>query len=210
MSPPRAGVSGQTRTNEFRLVAGGILFWASLATVDNIVWTLQPKDRGMPRFNLTIDGIKRPVTAREDEPLLYALTDGLKLKGPKFGCGVAQCGACTVLLDGQAIRSCVTPTASVGSHAIRTLDGLAKNGKPHPLQVAFVDEQAAQCGYCANGWIMHATALLEKNPLADEAQIRDALANIQCRCGTHMAILRAVKKAGQMMVAEANNQVVAA
>lgn len=163
----------------------------------------------MPRYNLNIDGIKRSVTAREDEPLLYALTDGLKFKGPKFGCGVAQCGSCTVLIDGKAIRSCVTPTASVGKNSIRTLDGLAKSGKPHPLQVAFVDEQAAQCGYCANGWIMHATALLEKNPLADETQIRDALANIQCRCGSHMAILRAVKKAGQMMVAEANNQVVA-
>ncbi len=164
----------------------------------------------MTRFTLNIDGIKRPVTAREDEPLLYALTDGLKLKGPKFGCGLAQCGACTVLLDGSPVRSCVLPTGAVGNKAVRTLDGLARNGKPHPLQLAFVDEQAAQCGYCANGWIMSATALLEKNPLADEAQIRQALANIQCRCGTHMAILRAVKKAGQMMAAEAKNPASAA
>lgn len=163
----------------------------------------------MPRFNLNIDGVVRPVNAHDDEPLLYALTDGLKFKGPKFGCGVAQCGSCTVLVGGKAIRSCVTPTASVGKQPIRTLDGLAKNGKLHPLQAAFVDEQAAQCGYCANGWIMHATALLEKNPRANDAQIRDALANIQCRCGSHMAILRAVKKAGQMMIAQANNQVVA-
>ena len=157
----------------------------------------------MTSFTLNIDGIKRKVIARDDEPLLYALTDGLKLKGPKFGCGVAQCGACTVLIDGSAVRSCVMPTSAVGGKQVRTLDGLIVNGKPHPLQAAFVDEQAAQCGYCANGWIMTAAALLDKNPNADEAQIRDALSGVQCRCGTHIAILRAVKKAGQMMAANA-------
>lgn len=153
----------------------------------------------MPQYKLNIDGATRTVEAKADEPLLYALTDGLKLKGPKFGCGLAQCGTCTVLIGGQPVRSCVTLTSAVGNRPIRTLDGLAKNGVPHPVQAAFVDEQAAQCGYCANGWIMASVALLEKNPRADEAQIRQALAGVQCRCGTHIAILRAVKKAGETM-----------
>ena len=156
----------------------------------------------MPTFSLKIDGVQRSVVARDDEPLLYALTDGLKMKGPKFGCGLAQCGTCTVLIDGQPVRSCVTPVSAVGDRAVRTLDGLGSAEKPHPLQVAFVDEQAAQCGYCANGWIMHATALLEKNPLASDAEIKAAFPNVQCRCGTHIAILRAVKKAGQMMAGQ--------
>ena len=157
----------------------------------------------MPQYTLNIDGVRRSVSAQADEPLLYVLTDGLKLKGPKFGCGLAQCGTCTVLLDGQPARSCALPVSAVGDKAIRTLDGLAKNGQPHPVQAAFVEEQAAQCGYCANGWIMNAVALLEKNPRADEAQIRQSLANVQCRCGTHIAIMRAVKRAGEAMSASA-------
>jgi aerobic-type carbon monoxide dehydrogenase small subunit (CoxS/CutS family) len=158
----------------------------------------------MPQYTLNVDGAPRTVTAQADEPLLYALIDSLKLKGPKFGCGVAQCGTCTVLIDGQPVRSCVTPASSVGAKAIRTLDGLSKNGQPHPVQAAFVDEQAAQCGYCANGWIMHSVAMLEKNPRMNEAQIRQGLAGVQCRCGTHIAILRAVKKAGATMTAMAD------
>ena len=153
----------------------------------------------MPAYRLNVDGATRTVNAQADEPLLYALTDSLKLKGPKFGCGLAQCGACTVLVDGQPTRSCVTPASTVAGKRIRTLDGLAKDGKLHPVQAAFVEEQAAQCGYCANGWIMSSVALLEKNPRADEAQIRQALAGVQCRCGTHIAIMRAVKKAGETM-----------
>ena len=153
----------------------------------------------MPQYKLNIDGATRTVEAKADEPLLYALTDGLKMKGPKFGCGLAQCGTCTVLVDGQPTRSCVTPTSSLGNKKIRTLDGLAQDGKPHPVQAAFVEEQAAQCGYCANGWIMTSVALLEKNPRASEAQIRQALAGVQCRCGTQIAIMRAVKKAGDTM-----------
>lgn len=153
----------------------------------------------MPQYTLNIDGARRTVNAQADEPLLYALTDGLKFKGPKFGCGLAQCGTCTVLVDGRPTRSCVTPTSAIGNKAIRTLDGLEKNGQPHPVQAAFVEEQAAQCGYCANGWIMHAVALLEKNPRASEAQIRQGLAGVQCRCGTQIAILRAVKRAGETM-----------
>jgi len=153
----------------------------------------------MPQYKLNIDGTMRTVDAQADEPLLYALTDGLKLKGPKFGCGLAQCGTCTVLLDGRPVRSCVTPTSAIGKQAVRTLDGLAKGEHLHPVQAAFVEEQAAQCGYCANGWIMTSVALLEKNPHATEAQIRQALAGLQCRCGTHIAIMRAVKKAGETL-----------
>jgi aerobic-type carbon monoxide dehydrogenase small subunit (CoxS/CutS family) len=157
----------------------------------------------MPQYKLNIDGAERTVEAGSEEPLLYALIDGLKFKGPKFGCGLAQCGTCTVLMDGQPVRSCSTPVSKVGNRAIRTLDGLEKNGRPHPVQAAFIDEQAAQCGYCANGWIMTAVAVLEKNPRADEAQFRQALAGLQCRCGTHIAIMRAVKKAGAAMAAPA-------
>ena len=157
----------------------------------------------MATYHLRIDKIERHVQAEADEPLLYALTDGLKFKGPKFGCGLAQCGACTVLMDGTPLRSCVMPTSAIGTSEIRTLDGLSAAGGLHPVQEAFIQEQAAQCGYCANGWIMHAVALLERNPRADDAEIRDALSNIQCRCGTQMAILRAVKAAGQKMAAMA-------
>jgi aerobic-type carbon monoxide dehydrogenase small subunit (CoxS/CutS family) len=153
----------------------------------------------MPNYKLNVDGVVRAVEAEKDEPLLYALTDALKLKGPKFGCGVAQCGTCTVLVNGQPMRSCVLPASSVGNKPIRTLDGLEKNGQLHPVQAAFVEEQAAQCGYCANGWVMHAVAILEKNPKATDAQIQQGLANVQCRCGTQIAILRAVKKARDNM-----------
>ncbi len=153
----------------------------------------------MPNYSLNVDGAQQSVQAEADEPLLYALTDKLKLKGPKFGCGLAQCGTCTVLVDGKAVRSCVTPTSAVVGKAIRTLDGLAKNGQLHPVQEAFVFEQAAQCGYCSNGWIMHSVALLEKTPKPSETQIKQAFTNVQCRCGTHMAIMRAVKRASDTM-----------
>ena len=155
----------------------------------------------MPQYNLKVDGANRTVKAEADEPLLYALIDGLKLKGPKFGCGVAQCGTCTVLVNGQPVRSCVTPASSIGSKAVRTMDGLEKQGQLHPVQQAFVDEQAAQCGYCSNGWVMSAVALLEKNPRATDDQIKQALSGLQCRCGTHIAILRAVRKARDVMSA---------
>jgi nicotinate dehydrogenase subunit A len=134
-----------------------------------------------------------------DMPLLYALRDGLKLHGPKFGCGLGQCGACTVLIDGEAVRSCVTPLSSVTAKAkITTLEGLGKDGKPHPLQQAFIDEQAAQCGYCINGMIMQSAALLRTNKKPDETAIRQALANNLCRCGTHVRILRAVQRASSV------------
>jgi len=128
-------------------------------------------------------------------PLLYVLRDDLGLHGPRFGCGLGQCGACTVLVDGVATRSCVTPAASAASKKIVTLEGLGTPERPHALQQAFIDEQAAQCGYCINGMIMEAKALLDRNAHPTEAQIREALAHNLCRCGTHLRILRAVRRA---------------
>ncbi|MHA6344357.1 (2Fe-2S)-binding protein [Roseivivax sp. CAU 1761] len=152
------------------------------------------------RFDLTVDGQAHSVEAEPDMPLLYALRGDLAKKGPKFGCGLAQCGACTVLLDGEPIRSCVTPIDSVQGE-VRTLDGLAEDGTPHPVQAAFIEEEAPQCGYCTNGWMMYAVAMLEKNPDLSDAEIRDNFAGLKCRCGTHMAILRATKAAAAAMKA---------
>ena len=159
-------------------------------------------NRPMPRYQLEIDGISQTVDADTDEPLLYALR-ALQHKGPKFGCGLAQCGACTVIVDGRPVRSCVTPVAALAGSTVRTLDGLAVDGTPHPVQAAFIEEEAAQCGYCTNGWIMTAVAALEANPVVTDAQIRDMFAGLKCRCGTHMAILRAVRRAADAMAAEA-------
>jgi len=130
-----------------------------------------------------------------DMPLLYALRDNLGLHGPRFGCGLGQCGACTVHLDGSAVRSCVTPLSSVGKKKIVTLEGLASNGKLLPIQEAFIAEQAAQCGFCINGMVMEAGAFLAHNKRPSEAQIKQALADNLCRCGTHLRIVRAVKRA---------------
>jgi len=152
----------------------------------------------MANTTLTINGVPRKVTSSPDTPLLYVLRDELGQLGPKFGCGLAQCGACTVIVDGRAVRSCVTPISAVKGN-VRTLDGLGTAAKPHPVQKAFIEEQAAACGYCANGWIMNAVAILEKNPKLSDAQLRQALSGVKCRCGTHMAILRAVRKAADTM-----------
>jgi nicotinate dehydrogenase subunit A len=133
-------------------------------------------------------------------PLLYALRNDLRLNGPKFGCGLAQCGACTVILDGNAIRSCVTPVTAVQNKQVTTIEGLGTTKKLHKIQQAFVDEQAAQCGYCINGMIMTTKALLDKNPKPNEGQIKQALAGNLCRCGTHIRILRAVKRASGQKV----------
>jgi nicotinate dehydrogenase subunit A len=128
-------------------------------------------------------------------PLLYALRNDLGLRGPRFGCGLGQCGACTVHIDGNAVRSCITPLSLVGDRSIVTLEGLGTPEKPHPMQQAFIDEQAAQCGYCINGMIMEATAFLAKTKNPSDSQIREALASNLCRCGTHLRIVRAVKRA---------------
>jgi nicotinate dehydrogenase subunit A len=149
----------------------------------------------MARISLNVNGRPRVVNADPDTPLLYVLRNDLSLNGPKFGCGLAQCGACTVIMDGNAIRSCVTPVNAAQNHALTTLEGLGSTKKMHPLQQAFVDEQAVQCGYCINGMIMTTKALLDKNPKPSDDQIKQALAGNLCRCGTHIRILRAVKRA---------------
>ena len=130
-----------------------------------------------------------------DMPLLYALRDNLNLKGPRFGCGLAQCGACTVHLDSQSVRSCVLPLSAVGTSEVVTLEGLGTPERPHPLQQAFIDEQAVQCGYCINGMIMESAALLRQKPHPSVDEIKQALANNLCRCGTHLRIIRAVQRA---------------
>ncbi len=153
----------------------------------------------MPKkFTLNVDGKSHTITADPDMPLLYALRDDLGLKNPRFGCGLAQCGACTVIIDGEAVRSCITAVEDVGKKKVTTLAGIGKNGKAHKVQEAFIAEQVPQCGYCLNGWVMTTAAFLEKNPKPSDAQIRDALSGLKCRCGTHVAILRAVKRAAAM------------
>ena len=149
----------------------------------------------MARFNLMVNGEARVVDVDPDTPMLYVLRDTLALKGPKFGCGLAQCGACTIHVDGAAVRSCVLPVEAVGSKTVTTLEGLGTSAKPSKLQQAFIDEQAAQCGYCINGMIMTSAALLATNKSPSEAEIRDALADNLCRCGTHKRIVAAVKRA---------------
>jgi nicotinate dehydrogenase subunit A len=149
--------------------------------------------------SLKVNGAMRSVPAEPDTPLLYVLRNDLELNGAKFGCGLAQCGACTVLVDGAPVRSCVTEIGSVTQSEVTTLEGLGTVDKPHPLQQAFMEEQAAQCGYCINGMIMSAKALLDRVPRPNEAQVRDALVGNLCRCGTHGRIIRAVLKASQVI-----------
>ena len=146
---------------------------------------------------LKVNGVSRSVPAEPDTPLLYVLRNDFELNGAKFGCGLAQCGACTVLIDGRATRSCVTPISAVEKSEITTLEGLGTIDKLHPLQRAFIDEQAAQCGYCINGMIMTAKELLDRNPRPSEDDVRSALAANLCRCGTHNRIIRAVLRAAQ-------------
>ena len=157
----------------------------------------------MARYTLTVDGKAREIDADPDMPLLYALRGELALKGPRFGCGLSQCGACTVIVNGNATRSCIFPVSSAVGAQIRTLDGLAVDGKPHPVQAAFIEEEAAQCGYCTNGWIMTSVAGLEKNPHPGDNDIRAMLTGLKCRCGTHMAIMRAVRRAATEMAKNA-------
>ena len=150
-------------------------------------------------IEVTVNGRRERVVAEPDTPLLHVLRNDLGLNGPKFGCGLAQCGACTVHLDGTAIRSCATPVASARAARVTTLEGLARGGALHAVQQAFVDEQAAQCGYCLSGWIMTAAALLDANPRATEEDIRRGLSGLKCRCGSHMSMLRAVRLAAERM-----------
>ena len=146
-----------------------------------------------------VNGKATRVDVEPDTPLLYVLREDLQLNAAKFGCGLGQCGACVVMADGEAVYSCLTPISVLEKRKIRTLEGLGSAEKPGPLQRAFIEEQAAQCGYCIPGVMMRAQALLERNPNASEADIRAALQPHLCRCGTHMRIIRAVARAGQYM-----------
>ena len=148
---------------------------------------------------LTINGERREVDVPPDMPILWVLRDVLGMTGTKFGCGMALCGACTVHLNGQAIRSCITPVSSVGAAKVVTLAGLGTPEKPHPLQTAYIEEQVPQCGYCINGWIMTAASFLATKKKPTDAEIKSALEGIKCRCGTHVSILKAVKRAAEMM-----------
>ena len=146
---------------------------------------------------LTVNGRRHAVAAEPETALLYVLRNDLKLKGARFGCGMGQCGACTVLVDGRPVQSCDFPLSAAAGKSVTTIEGLAQNGKLHSLQRAFIEEQAAQCGYCVTGIIMTAKALLDTNPRPTEADIRTALKGNLCRCGTHYRILRAVRRAAE-------------
>ena len=146
-----------------------------------------------------VNGKRRNAPDRPDTPLLYVLRNDFGLNGPKFGCGLGQCGACTVLLDGEPVRSCVFPTGAVGKHRITTLEGIGSAQSPHPLQTAFIEEQAAQCGYCSSGMLLAAKALLDRNPHPTEDEVKQGLSPYLCRCGVHRRIVRAVLRAADSM-----------
>jgi nicotinate dehydrogenase subunit A len=148
----------------------------------------------VPGISLTVNGGVHAVHVDPETPLLYVLGDELHLRGPKFGCGLGQCGACTVLMSGRAVRSCVTPVGSVNHAEILTLEGLGTPEKPHPLQQAFIDEQAAQCGFCLSGVILTAKAFLDRNPKATDDEIRQALAGVLCRCFVHARMFKAIQR----------------
>jgi nicotinate dehydrogenase subunit A len=150
------------------------------------------------QFQLSVNGRTLAVSAAPETPLLYVLRNDASLNGPKFGCGLGQCGACTVLVDGVVTRSCITPVSTVGRAKVVTLEGLGTLEQPHPLQRAFIDEQAAQCGYCTNGMIMTAKGLLDGNPRPTMQEIKQALSNNLCRCGTHLRIVKAVARAAEL------------
>jgi nicotinate dehydrogenase subunit A len=148
----------------------------------------------MSEIKLSVNGRSHTLDVDLTTPLLYVLNDDLELRGPKFGCGLAQCGACAVIVEGRAIRSCVTPVENVGDKDITTLEGLGTPEEPHPIQQAFIDEQAVQCGFCLSGVIMTAKALLDENPKASDDQIREALSAVLCRCFTNVRMIRAIKR----------------
>jgi nicotinate dehydrogenase subunit A len=148
----------------------------------------------MSVMSLTVNGRAHTVEADPATPLLYILSDDLELRGPKFGCGLGQCGACTVIVKGQAIRSCITPVGTVTGSVITTLEGLGTLEKPHPIQQAFIDEQAMQCGFCVNGVIMTAKAFLDRNPKAADADIQQAMSGVLCRCAANVRMLRAITR----------------
>jgi len=153
------------------------------------------KELAMARISLKVNGKSRVVDTDPSTPLLYVLRDDLQLHGPRFGCGLAQCGSCTVIMNGETVRSCSIPVTAAVNRSITTLEGLGTTAKPHPLQKAFIEEQAGQCAYCINGMIMSAKVLLDKNPKPTDSEIKNSLAGNLCRCGSHLRIVRAVKRA---------------
>jgi nicotinate dehydrogenase subunit A len=157
----------------------------------------------MANVTLRVNGATRTVSVELDTPLLYVLRNDLELNGPKFGCGLAQCGACTVLVEGKPVRSCVTPVSVAAKGRITTIEGLGTVERLHPLQRAFIEEQACQCGFCGNGMVMSAKALLDRNPRPSEREIKQALNGHLCRCASHNRIVRAVRRAAQELRAEA-------
>jgi nicotinate dehydrogenase subunit A len=154
----------------------------------------------MAAIALTVNGRSRTVDADPTTPLLYVLRDDLQLNGPRFGCGLSQCGACTVIMNGAAVRSCSVPVSTARGKSVTTLEGLGSVEHPHFLQKAFIEEQAAQCGFCMNGIVMNAKVLLDKNPNPSVADIRQGLANVLCRCGSHLRVIRAVQRAARERV----------
>jgi nicotinate dehydrogenase subunit A len=157
----------------------------------------------MAQISVKGNGMTRVVDTDPTTPLLYVLRNDLDQRGPRFGCGLAQCGACTVIIDGTAVRSCTMPVSAVRNKNVLTLDGLGTVEKPHPLQAAFIEEQAAQCGYCMNGILMTAKVLLDKNPNPSDADIKRALDPVLCRCGSHFRVIRAIKRAARNLQARA-------
>ena len=153
----------------------------------------------MANFTLRVNGDTRTVSVEPDAPLLYILRNDLELNGPKFGCGQAQCGACTVLLDGTPVRACVTPVSAAAKARVTTIEGLGTIDRLHPIQRAFIEEQACQCGFCGNGMVMSAKALLDRNPRPSDRQIKQSLNGHLCRCASHNRIVRAVQRAAKAM-----------
>ena len=153
----------------------------------------------MAHISLKINGRQHAVDVDPDCPLLYVLRDTLSLNNPRFGCGLGQCGACTVLVDNRAVRSCTLPASREAGREIVTIEGLAAAGRPHPVQRAFIEEQAFQCGYCLNGWVLTAKALLDTNPKATDAEVRRACESLICRCGSHTRVFAAVQRASKKM-----------
>ena len=157
----------------------------------------------MARLSLKINGRQHAVDVDPDCPLLYVLRDTLALNNPRFGCGLGQCGACTVLVDNRAVRSCTLPASRAAGREIVTIEGLATAAGPHPVQRAFIEEQAFQCGYCLNGWVLTAKALLDANPKANDAEVRRACESLVCRCGSHTRIFAAVQRATKLIATTA-------
>jgi nicotinate dehydrogenase subunit A len=197
--PEIAGIAtertGASTTSRRALLGRSVLAAATLAGGAALLEACEPNQKQSSGLSISVNGRSHSVQAAPGTPLLYVLRNELQLRGPRFGCGLAECGACTVMVGNQSVRSCVTKVEDVSGKSITTLEGLGTSAKPHPLQKAFIDEQAAQCAYCINGMIMEAAVLLKRKAHPTLPEIKTALNGHLCRCGTHMRILRAVQRA---------------